>query len=162
MVNLGDLRRLVSFIDPMVDRAPIEPPPGSWPAGDPAPRVLVEHQDPVWRWAAARRLEAAGYQVTTCGGPGVFRHGRCPLVAGEGCPAVDGADVVVNGLGIRDAGARAVLSAVRGARPELPVVVELPQPQSDDLDAAIPGCRVVPFPVGPVELVRAVEEALTR
>ncbi len=123
--------------------------------------MVVEHEDPVWRWAATERLSGAGYQVASCGGPRVLPHQRCPLVAGDGCPLIDQADVVVNGLGISTAANRAVLEAVRARRESLPVVVELPAPRFTELHAELPGCRTVPFPVGPKDLVRSVDDAIS-
>jgi len=160
MVSLTDLRRLLSWGPTRHPRPPIEPPPDPWPDTRRGARVLVEHPDPVWRWAARQRLESAGYEVATCGGPSVLPRGRCPLIAGEPCRALEGAEVVINGLGTRYAASRAVLEAVRAARPELPVIVELTQLQIRELDDVLPGCRVVRYPVGPVELVREVEVAL--
>lgn len=121
---------------------------------------MVEHEDPGWRWAASERLTSAGYEVACCGGPRVLPRQRCPVVAGEPCPLLDGADVIVNGLGITTTAARAVLTAVHAQRPELPVIVELPTSRFDDLEAMAPGCRPVAFPVGPKHLARSVDEAI--
>lgn len=75
------------------------------------------------------------------------------------CGLVDGADVVVNGLGIRDPAHRDVLATVRSSS-DLPVLVELPAPQRERLEADFPGCEPIPFPVRPEELVRAVDAAV--
>jgi RimJ/RimL family protein N-acetyltransferase len=63
----------------------------SWPKDDPRPRILVEAAHGAW--AGERAARAAGFDVRTCRGP---RDGTdCPLLRGDGCPLVDGADAVV-------------------------------------------------------------------
>jgi len=140
-----------------------KPPPAvlpQWSASDVRPRVVVEHEDPVWRWAAAGLLEEAGYQVGGCGGPHELAGGECPLVTDGQCTLIEGADAVVNGLGIRDPGHRAVLASVRAHDGGLPVLVELPSPQRERLQADFPGCQQLPFPVRPQDLVEAVGAAI--
>lgn len=137
-----------------------QPVPEEWPTSGDGPRVLIENADGAFRWAAGSLLERAGYEVASCGGPHSLSDGRCPLVTDGGCPLVDGADVVVNGLGIRDPAYRAVLAALCADNEDRPVVVELPQPQFAALHDDFPGCRTVPFPVRPEDLVAAVDEAV--
>lgn len=132
----------------------------AWPTSDVRPRVVVEHEDPVWRWAAAGLLEDAGYQVLGCGGPHELTDGGCPMVAEGRCTLIDGADVVINGLGVRDPAHRAVLASIRAHSSGLPVLVELPSTQQDRLEADFPGCQRIPFPVRPHDLVTAVSVAL--
>ncbi len=64
------------------------------------PRVLIEHPDPVGQQVLAEAFRARGYEALTCGGP--LAHGaamtHCPILMGDPCPAVDGADVVVSSL----------------------------------------------------------------
>jgi hypothetical protein len=122
--------------------------------------VVVENEDASWHWAATRILETAGYEVACCGGPKHLPDQRCPLVAGDRCPLVEGADLVVNGLGISDPANHAVLTALRAQHGEIPVLAEIPAPQIARLDAEIPGCRTVPRPVGPGDLVAAVDDVL--
>lgn len=122
--------------------------------------MVVENEDAMWQWAATGILEAAGYQVACCGGPHDLPNQQCLLVADDRCPLVDGADLVVNGLGISDPANRAVLTALRTRRDQIPVIVEIPTRQLDELHAEIPGCRSVPFPVRPKDLVAAVDDAI--
>lgn len=130
-----------------------------WSASGVRPRVVVEHDDAVWRWAAAGVLESAGYQVLGCGGPHAFADGTCPLVSEGRCALIEGADVVVNGLGIRHPANRDVLTTMRGAS-SVPVLVELPTTQRERLEADFPGCERIPFPVRPQDLVLAVHAAV--
>lgn len=138
----------------------VAPPLPDWSVPDERPRVVIEHEDAVWQWAASGLLESAGYQVASCSGPHGLAQGRCPLVHDGACPLVAGADVVVNGLGIRDPANRAVLAAMRDRQPDLPVVVELPGPQRDRLDTELPGCQTVAFPLRPGDLLDAVDGAV--
>jgi hypothetical protein len=122
--------------------------------------VVVENEDAACQWAAAGLLEAAGYDVASCGGPRNLRGQQCPLVVHDRCPLIDGADVVVNGLGIREPANRAVLTALRTRRSQVPVIVEIPTPRLGELHAEIPGCRTVPYPVTPKTLIAAVDDAI--
>ena len=45
--------------------------------------------------SVAEDLRAEGFEVVTCGGPPRDHPERCPFVAGERCPLIDGADAVV-------------------------------------------------------------------
>ena len=67
-----------------------------WPAAEGAPPyVLVEANGA--HWPGERQLREAGAQVAVCGGPSVRRPGEpCPLLIGETCLLVDGADVIVH------------------------------------------------------------------
>jgi hypothetical protein len=122
--------------------------------------VVVENEDAMWQWAATNVLETAGYDVACCSGPHHLPRGRCPLVAGDRCSLVDEADVVVSGLGITDPANRAVLTALRTHRSQIPVIAEISPSRLAELHAEIPGCRTVPYPVGPKVLVDAVDGAL--
>lgn len=104
--------------------------PPRWPDvdGSEGTRVLVEHRDPVVRDILQRELHDRGYQVLTCAGPRPDTDGAvsCPLLHQEHCPAVDGAGIIVNGLGLQDAKARMILRRARTQHPDLPVVVQAP------------------------------------
>lgn len=71
----------------------------SWPgdrAGDrphERPRLLVESDRS--RWSGAPETTRVGFDVVACQGPSHQKHG-CPLIAGERCPLLDGADVVLH------------------------------------------------------------------
>lgn len=68
----------------------------SWPAGDGTARrrkrLLVESER--HRWPGAATARAAGMDVLVCSGPDSKRR-KCPLLTGEACPLVEGADVVI-------------------------------------------------------------------
>ncbi len=67
-----------------------------WTDPHEAPRVLVEA--PSGRWHAEEAVRAAGFSVITCPGPDAMAPGRCPVLSGDPCPLVEGADVVVVAL----------------------------------------------------------------
>lgn len=161
MPNLRRILRMLTLRprDRRLDRIGAQPRP--WPAAGDGPRVVVENEDPMWQWAATGLLEAAGYQVACCGGPHDLPNQQCPLVTDDRCPLIDGADLVINGLGIRDPANRAVLTALRTRRDQIPVIVEIRTPQLDELHAEIPGCRTVPFPARPKQLLAAVDDAIS-
>ena len=122
---------------------------------------MVEHEDWAWQGAATSLLETAGYEVACCGGPHQLPHHRCPLVSEHRCPLVEGADLVINGLGIRDPANRDVLTALRGRCDHIPVIItEIPTSQLADAQVAISGYRTIPYPVGPKDLVAAVDDIL--
>lgn len=122
--------------------------------------MVIENEDAMWQWAATKVLETAGYEVACCSGPRHLPRGRCPLVAGGQCSLVDDADLVVSGLGITDPANRAVLAALRERRGHIPLIAEISPSRLAELHAEIPGCRTVPYPVGPKVLVDAVDGAL--
>jgi hypothetical protein len=130
---------------------------------DPAarrPRVLVEHADYAFAFAAENILERNGYDVDVCRGPDHIPGGRCPFVRNARCDLVDRADVVFHGLNPDRAKDRAVLGALQGERPELPVVVEL-TPASARRDATVlEGCITVPFRMTSAEFEDALRAAL--
>lgn len=63
-------------------------------------RVLIEHPDPLGQQVLADAFRERGYEALTCGGPSAqgATMTHCPVVMGDPCPAVDGADVVVSSL----------------------------------------------------------------
>lgn len=66
----------------------------TWPATE-RPRVLIEADG--GHWPAEQTLRNAGYDVAVCPGP-TGRRAPCPLMVGQTCPLVDGADLVVTAL----------------------------------------------------------------
>lgn len=140
------------------DRRPPGPP--EWAVSTGRPRVLVEEADPALQFAVEGILGAAGYEVAGCGGPEALRAGACPLVEEGRCSLVEGADVILNSLGLGTAADRAVLAAVRKAVPDTPVVVELPQPEVAGHRAELVGCRVALCPITSAGLRHHVQAAL--
>ncbi len=153
--------------------------PGDWPTGIDGPRVLIEHPDRAVLSAQAEILREAGYNVAMCAGPqsgaGVeltLHHGSqlpedvqplprekrlvCPLAAGQRCPLVEGADVVVTTTELVDG--QAVLAA-HGANAERALVVEGPSPTLARTELP-PEAAVVALPVTAARLLAAVDHAL--
>lgn len=100
--------------------------PGWDTSPDDRPRVLLELG--TGGGAAAAALEQAGYAVVSCRGPAAMarsaRHWRCPVLDGEECPLVNGADVVVAPADSRDrpAAEAAVLEDLPRLHPHVLVV----------------------------------------
>jgi RimJ/RimL family protein N-acetyltransferase len=98
--------------------------------GEPGPRVLVE--TPGGRWHAGRAAADAGLQVIACSGPRGARP-RCPVLAGDPCPLVAGADAVVMSHPRDDARWRALAEAHGRVHPGVPVCIE-PRPGTRGAD----------------------------
>jgi hypothetical protein len=105
------------------------------------PRLLVEDGRPAMAISDFSLFRNAGFDVAFCSGPG-GDLADCPLVRGQRCMLVDGADVVLHGL---DAGA-GVAAAIRRQRPGLPVVVEQRRQQAGPADPVPAGCIPLGYP----------------
>jgi len=110
-------------------------------------RVVIEHEDTAWQVAASRALERAGFEVVCCDGPNKLRHRGCPLLAGRPCELVDSADVVINGLGLRDAPNRDLLTTMRRTHPGLALVVEAPRRDLAEYPDIVADCEALAFPI---------------
>lgn len=134
--------------------------PGPWPFA--RPRVLIEHSDEAVAFDFVSTLRRAGYSVAICPGPSssAERRERCVLVTGERCAFVDGADVVVSGLGVASPEKREVLQALRRHHPGKPIVVEVALEELHLYDRVLDGLHVVVSPVDPDELLAAVNDAI--
>ncbi|MEL7157082.1 MAG: hypothetical protein AAFN30_10830, partial [Actinomycetota bacterium] len=64
----------------------------SWPRPHPRPRLLIESDRT--RWIGEDELRDAGLDVAVCAGA-CQDTGHCPVLNGEPCPLVEGADAVV-------------------------------------------------------------------
>lgn len=95
--------------------------PPAWTSGDAGRRVLIEHPDPDVRHVLGQQLTERGFSVLGCGGPS--EDGGCPILAQQPCPAVDGADIVVNGL-LGDTRGRVIARRIRRSHPDKRIVVE--------------------------------------
>src|SRR5918995_680108 len=93
-------------------------------------RLLVESPDPGLAIFNFDAFRDAGFEVTVCGGPDAHA-GECPVVRGERCPLMAGADIVLFDLD-GDPPRRSevlaprrseVLAAMTANRPGLPIVV---------------------------------------
>lgn len=126
-------------------------------------RILVEHPDPMTLDATRRILAEAGYDVATCpgpradtdtptGGPG------CPLLHGAACSAVTTADVVVTGLSLGQADESLVVSRLRAAAQDTPIVLECPRPSAETHADMTKGMQRV-FPLTFESLLRSFQAA---
>ncbi len=105
-------------------------------------------------------LRHAGFAVAVCPGPRAGGSAtRCPLVEHGECPLVEGADVVVWGLGLERRESREELAALKARHPRLTVVVRAPAEDVSRWVELVEGSTVVD-PALPVEaVVEAVIEA---
>jgi len=120
------------------------------------PRLLIEDGRPVLAISDFSLFQDAGFDVAFCGGPG-GDPGGCPLVRGEPCLLVAGADVVLHGLEPR----LGVAAAIRRQRPELPVVVEQRRQEDGTVEPVPAGCIPLGYPcsvAGQIDAVRRAEE----
>jgi hypothetical protein len=134
---------------------------GEWPEESGRPRVLVEDPDGAVLWAYTRILEEEGYDVAGCQGPtGVGGDGLartcCPLLAGCGCPLVEGADVVVSSTSLPESAE--IHEAV--SRQDTALVVGGPERVVEERCVRIGAGAPLPFPVTREKLVHAVAAAL--
>jgi hypothetical protein len=110
-------------------------------------------------WGYGQTLRAAGYEVATCTGPETddASRVRCPLLEGNPCPLVRGADVVLSTCEL--AHSRDLLEAlVSGDGPS--VVFEVPVPSTPRYRDVAGSARFLPVPVTESSLVEAVAGAL--
>jgi CheY-like chemotaxis protein len=129
----------------------LKPQPWRWSH----PRVLVEHPDEEAGLGIASGLRFAGYAVAVC--PGPRGHARCPLTGPAGCAPAHDADIVVCSLGYEREEAREVLRELRMRYPDTPLVVEAPSDMDADLRELLDGCRRLPSPASPEQIVAAVQ-----
>lgn len=93
----------------------------SWPPNSAGTRVLIESDRS--RWPAEDALLRAGATVAICTSTAHPEH-DCPLLAGERCPLVDGADVIIVDLPLEDRHRLELRRQRTGQHPDLPVIAE--------------------------------------
>jgi hypothetical protein len=122
-------------------------------------RVLIEHENPLIRQTQAATLEAAGFDVTTCGGPAAQPGGACPLVTDGYCYDAANADVIVDGLPL---GHLRVYVTQRTHLDDGEVLLSLSEAERvrHPILAGVATC--VPRNVNGAELVEAVREAAAK
>jgi hypothetical protein len=133
--------------------------PTRWPRQHRAARVLVEVPGLALGSAVERNLVAEGYDVSICGGPGVFPQRRCPLVTSGHCPAAEGADVIVFALDARDPEQRLVLEAHRSIRPEALLLAVTGDRDEGEVET-FRGCELIPAPLTVRNLASALRSFL--
>ena len=105
------------------------------------PHLLVEDSRPALAISDFSLFQDAGFDVAFCRGPD-SDPGACPLLRGQQCMLVAGADVVLHGL---EPGL-GVAAAIRRHRPELPVVIEQPRKEPGTAYPVPAGCLPLPYP----------------
>ena len=133
--------------------------PSEWPARSGKSRVLIENPDRADLLAHADILREAGYDVAICSGPTEAEGERacsCPLLEGQGCSLVDGADAVVSTASLTHS--HDILAAL-SATGSLPIVFEASGPDLDRFRDVAGSATLLPQPVTDVSLRRAVAEA---
>ena len=125
-------------------------------------RVLVVHHDIDLGDQEADSLRRLGYEIQQCSGPGAF---SCPVMRGEACPDVAGADVLVYDVWstTEAGGSRSLVENLRDIHPGIPIVLTAPGMELDWVETEGPH-RIVPL-VGPPTAARldgAIKEALGR
>lgn len=119
------------------------------------PRVLIEDGHPALAVSDFSVYEQAGFDVGFCSGPGASTC-DCPLLRGEDCLAVAGADAVLHGL---DPGL-GIAAAIRRRYPDVAVVVEQPRREDGSLGAVPEGCVPLVYPCSVSGQVDALRQAL--
>ena len=104
------------------------------------PRLLVEDDRPALAISDFSLFREAGFEVAFCSGPGHDAQ-ACPLLRGQPCSLVAGADVVLHGLDPN----LGIAAAIRHERPELPVVIEQSRRENDGADRVPAGCVTLSY-----------------
>jgi hypothetical protein len=123
-------------------------------------RVLVVNHDTDLADEEVDSLRRRGYEVRECLGP---IGAACPILAGRGCELVDWAEVLVYdawATGEPD-GAQGLIEGLRGAHPEVPIVLSASGMEPSWIETAGPH-RITPLvgvPTG-ARLAAAIEQAL--
>lgn len=119
------------------------------------PRVLVEDDHPALAISDFSLFERAGFDVAFCSGPG-DDPAACPLLRGQDCPLLAGADAVLDGLDQ----ASGVAAATRRKHPDLPVVAVQRRREDGSLPAVPEGCTPLIFPCSVRGQIEALQRAL--
>jgi hypothetical protein len=123
-------------------------------------RAVVVDTDPARAQRHAAALRSVGYEVETCGGPGVE---PCPVVGRLPCPLVDRADVLIFDARVagEDGGGSRLVADLRDLYVDLPLILTSVDPGLDWVETEGRN-RVTPLAgdPGPEQLLAAVEVAL--
>lgn len=130
----------------------------AWNSGGGAgrrPRVLIEDDHPALAISDFSLCEEAGFDIAFCSGPGDAAQ-DCPLLRGEDCAVLAGADAVLHGL---DPGL-GIAAAIRRQHPGITVVIERPRRADGGLDEVPAGCVPLVYPCSVKGQVDALRRAL--
>jgi hypothetical protein len=103
-------------------------------------RLLIEDDRPALAISDFSLFHDAGFDVAFCSGPGTDPR-ACPLLLGQSCALVTGADVVLHGLDP----ALGIAAAIRREHPGLPVVIDQ-RGEADGADPVPAGCVRLSYP----------------
>ncbi|HUY86325.1 MAG TPA: hypothetical protein VMU77_04370 [Acidimicrobiales bacterium] len=129
--------------------------PSHWHERTGRTRVLIEDPDLAQGWAAANILGRAGYDVLNCPGPEWHIKTTCPLVTEGHCELVDGADIVLCALDLKNAQSNEIFENLRSNSANKPVVVPVAETPGVDMS----GCQVFRRPLTTQRLTAALDEA---
>ncbi|HEX7096093.1 MAG TPA: hypothetical protein VF183_09430 [Acidimicrobiales bacterium] len=121
--------------------------PPTWAPAASHPRVLVEGRR---GWRALAEAERVGLDVLVCPGPPA--DGNCPALSHERCPLAADADAVVISIPTNSERTRELLRAHRELHPTVPVFVE--GPREDVEDVASDGAVPLPSTLSDAEIVQ--------
>ncbi|HCU94894.1 MAG TPA: hypothetical protein DHU96_20195 [Actinobacteria bacterium] len=100
-------------------------------------------------------FDKAGFDVAVCSGPGGSPR-DCPLLRGQECAAVAGADAVLHGLDPE----LGIAAAIRRRHPDVVVVVEQQRRADGSLPMVPDGCVPLVYPCSVNGQVDALRRAL--
>jgi hypothetical protein len=118
-------------------------------------RVLVEAPVP-FAFSVKEAARISDCDVRVCSGP-LSGH-ACPLLAGQACPELTDADVVITSLGLDAEENRRVLHGIKTVHRDVPVVVLAWRSDVERYGDLMDGCHVALFPWTLRKLQRAVAE----
>jgi len=121
------------------------------------PRVLIEDDHPALAISDFSLFQQAGFDVAYCSGPG-GAAGNCPLLRGQRCVVLDGADAVLHGLDPR----LGIAAAIRRQHPGIAVVTEQRHDPDGGPDQAAEGCAQLTFASSVPGQVDALRRELAR
>src|SRR5450756_566798 len=99
------------------------------------PRLLVEDDSLALAISDFSLFHAAGFDVAFCSGPGDDSQ-ACPVMHGQPCPLLPGADGVLHGLDPE----LGIAAAIRRQYPRLAVVIEQRRDEDGDTGEVPDGC----------------------
>ena len=132
--------------------------PESWGTSDRpghSPYVLVEDDDPALALSDFSLFREEGFVVALCAGPGATPS-NCPILRGETCRVLAGADVVLHRL----ADDLAIAAEIRHCRPDLPVITVAAPRRADP--GALRGSDVLDATASVDEQIHALNRALAQ
>jgi hypothetical protein len=121
------------------------------------PRILVEDDHPALAISDFSLLQAAGFDVAYCSGPG-DHPGDCPLVRGQSCRLLAGADAVLHGL---DPGL-GIAGAIRRRHPGIAVVAKQRRYADGSVEALPEGCEALFYECSVKGQIDALRQAIFR